>query len=135
LYTAFPNGDLVQVNPAICSLFGYSDSETLLASQPNLSTFFADSKDTDLLLGELSIQQTVLGKEIKGKRKDGSEFWFSISCQLKTVNNSKLHFGSLFDITERRLHQINLQYLNTHDQLTGLFNRRHFLQIMNDRIH
>lgn len=135
LYTAFPNGDLVQVNPAICSLFGYSDSETLLASQPNLSTFFADSKDTDLLLGELSIQQTVLGKEIKGKRKDGSEFWFSISCQLKTVNNSKLHFGSLFDITERRLHQINLQYLNTHDQLTGLFNRRHFLQIMNERIH
>lgn len=134
LYTALPNGDLIQVNPAICSLFGFSGSTSFLNTNPNLSSFFANPKDADLLFGELSIQQTVLGKEIKGKRQDGSEFWFSISCQLKTVNKNKLHFGSLFDITERRLHQINLQYLNTHDQLTGLFNRRHFLQIMNERI-
>jgi diguanylate cyclase (GGDEF)-like protein/PAS domain S-box-containing protein len=133
LYTAFPNGDLIQVNPAICSLFGYSSNENFIASNPNLADFFADSKEADLLLGELSIQLTVLGKEVKGKRKDGSEFWFSVSCQLKTVNGDKLHFGSLFDITERRLHQINLHYLNTHDQLTGLFNRRHFLHVMNQR--
>jgi diguanylate cyclase (GGDEF)-like protein/PAS domain S-box-containing protein len=134
LYTALPNGKLIQVNPAICSLFGYTSSETFLSSNPVLSSFFANSADADLLLGELSIQQTVLGKEVKGKRSDGSEFWFSISCQLKKVNNDNLHFGSLFDITERRLHQINLQYLNTHDQLTGLFNRRHFLHVMNERI-
>jgi diguanylate cyclase (GGDEF)-like protein/PAS domain S-box-containing protein len=134
LYTASPNGNLIQVNPAIYSLFGWSESENLLAKSPSLSRFFAEPKDADLLLGELSIQQTVLGKEVKGKRSDGTEFWFSISCQLKTVNNKKLHFGSLFDITERRLHQQNLHYLNTHDQLTGLFNRRHFLQVMNERI-
>lgn len=134
LYTALPKGKLIQVNPAICSLFGYSNSDSFLASNPNLSDFFANPRDADLLLGELSIQQTVLGKEIKGKRQDGSEFWFSISCQLKNVDDEKLHFGSLFDITERRLHQINLHYLNTHDQLTGLFNRRHFLQVMNERI-
>lgn len=134
LYTASPNGDLIHVNPAICSLFGYKDNDSFISDQPNLSTFFVNPKEADLLLGELSIQQTVLGKEIKGKRSDGSEFWFSISCQLQIVNDEKLHFGSLFDITERRLHQINLQYLNTHDQLTGLFNRRYFLQIMNDQI-
>jgi len=134
LYTALPNGDLIHVNPAICSLFGYRDYQALTKDNANLSLFFAKDSDADLLLGELSIQQTVLGKEIKGKRSDGSEFWFSISCQLKTVNGQKLHFGSLFDITERRLHQINLHYLNTHDQLTGLFNRRYFLQMMNERI-
>ncbi|MDT0595691.1 EAL domain-containing protein [Glaciecola petra] len=134
LYTALPNGQLIHVNPAICSLFGYTDNDSFLSTNPNLSVFFANPKDVDLLLGELSIQQTVLGKEVKGKRTDGGEFWFSISCQIKRVNEKTLHFGSLFDITERRLHQINLQYLNTHDQLTGLFNRRHFLQIMNERI-
>ncbi len=134
LYTALPNGNLVQVNPAICSLFGFDNSTAFLAKNPNLSCFFAKPKDADLLLGELSIQQTVLGKEVKGKRIDGSEFWFSISCQLQKVNGNQLHFGSLFDITERRFHQINLQYLNTHDQLTGLFNRRHFLYLMNERI-
>jgi diguanylate cyclase (GGDEF)-like protein/PAS domain S-box-containing protein len=134
LYTAKPNGELIHVNPAICSLFGYQNSEAFLQRHSHLASFFADTKDADLLLGELSIQQTVLGKEVKGKRSDGVEFWFSISCQLKKVEDNTLHFGSLFDITERRLHQINLQYLNTHDQLTGLYNRRCFLQIMNDRI-
>lgn len=134
LYTAEPNGNLIHVNPAICSLFGYSDSQTFISTHPHLSSFFANTRDADLLLGELSIQQTVLGKEVKGKRSDGSEFWFSISAQLKKVQDNTLQFGSLFDITERRLHQINLQYLNTHDQLTGLYNRRHFLQIMNERI-
>ena len=134
LYTATPNGDFIHVNPAVCSLFGYPDSANFIEKKPNLSHFFTDSRDAELLLGELSIQQTVLGKEVKGIRSDGSEFWFSISCQLKKVNGETLHFGSLFDITERRLHQINLQYLNTHDQLTGLFNRRYFLQLMNERI-
>jgi len=134
LYTAQPNGELIHVNPAICSLFGYADSKSFLDMHPHLSSFFADPKDADLLLGELSIQQTVLGKEVKGKRIDGVEFWFSISSQLKKVQGNTLQFGSLFDITERRLHQINLQYLNTHDQLTGLYNRRYFLQIMNERI-
>lgn len=134
LYTAELNGDLVHVNPAMCSLFGFQNSESFLSRHPQLASIFAQSKDADLLFGELSIQQTVLGKEVKGKRSDGVEFWFSISCQLKKVGDKTLHFGSLFDITERRLHQINLQYLNTHDQLTGLYNRRHFLQIMNERI-
>ncbi|MGB3725740.1 MAG: EAL domain-containing protein [Glaciecola sp.] len=134
LYSAHPNGQLIHVNPAICSLFGYKDNDSFIKTEPFISDFFAQPNEADLLLGELSIQQTVLGKEIKGKRTDGSEFWFSISCQLKSVNDQKLHFGSLFDITERRLHQINLQYLNTHDQLTGLFNRRYFLQLMNERI-
>lgn len=134
LYTALPNGDLIHVNPATCSLFGYADNDSFLASHPNLASIFANPVEADLLFGELSIQQTVLGKEVKGKRKDGSEFWFSISCQLTKVNDEQLHFGSLFDITERRLHQINLQYLNTHDQLTGLFNRRHFIHVMNQRI-
>jgi diguanylate cyclase (GGDEF)-like protein/PAS domain S-box-containing protein len=134
LYTAAPNGDLIHVNPAVCSLFGYNDSDDFIKHNKNLSSFFTDPREAELLLGELSIQQTVLGKEAKGKRGDGGEFWFSISCQLKKVSDNTLHFGSLFDITERRLHQINLQYLNTHDQLTGLFNRRYFLQLMNERI-
>nr|WP_241664507.1 EAL domain-containing protein [Ningiella ruwaisensis] len=134
LYTAEPKGELIHVNPAICALFGYENSDQFLKNVQRLSDLFVNSKDADLLLGELSIQQTVLGKEVKGKRQDETEFWFSISCQLKKVDGKLLQFGSLFDITERRLHQINLQYLNSHDQLTGLYNRRYFLQLMNERI-
>ncbi len=134
LYTALPNGALIHVNPAMCALFGYDNSDSFLSSKSQLSDLFSKSNDADILLGELSIQQTVLGKEVKGRRADGTQFWFSISCQLQKVDNEQLHFGSLFDITERRLHLSNLQYLNCHDQLTGLFNRRYFIELMNERI-
>lgn len=134
LYTAYSNGDLIKVNPAVCALFGYVNSEELLKSRSNLAQLFAHKQEADLMLGELSIQRTVLGREVKGTRRDGTEFWLSISCQLQKVNSTLMHFGSLFDITERRLDQMNLQYINTHDQLTGLFNRRHFLQIVTEKI-
>lgn len=127
LFSATASGELLHVNPAMCALFGYVDQSSLLRDRPKLSNLFAHKQEIELLFGELSIQKTVLGKEVKGIRKDGTEFWLSISCQLHSDAKERVQFGSMFDVTERRLHQINLQYQNTHDQLTGLFNRRYFL--------
>ncbi len=134
LYTATQKGEIIKVNQAMCHLFGCQSEQEFLVQYPKLEDVFKDRKEADLLFGELSIQHTVLGKEVKGKRTEGNEFWMSVSCQLKKIDEEYLHFGSLFDITERRLQHINLQYLNTHDQLTGLFNRRHFLHLLNEKI-
>ena len=134
LYAAKSDGILLRVNPAFTSLFGFQSESTLLNTFHKVQDLFADPSQADLLFGELSSQQTVLGREFKGKRVDGSEFWFSISSQLVKTKAEAQHFGSIFDITERRVSQINLQYLNTHDQLTGLHNRRHFVQLLNEKI-
>ncbi|MEQ3652225.1 MAG: EAL domain-containing protein [Glaciecola sp.] len=134
LYSATDKGVLLQVNPALAFLFGFSSPEECLKSFTNIHDFFADPIEADMLLGELSSHQTVLGKEFRGKRLNGGEFWFSISSQLSKTTSEAKHFGSLFDITERRINQVNMQYLNTHDQLTGLHNRRHFLQLLEERI-
>lgn len=134
LYTAKSDGTLLHVNSALSSLFGFTSEQALLASFTKIHNFFLEPIEADLLLGELSAQQTVLGKEYRGRCIDGREFWFSISSQLAKSQGQALHFGSLFDITERRINQVNLQYLNTHDQLTGLYNRRHFLHLLDERI-
>ena len=126
LYTSKPNGDLVSVNPAMWQLFGYSSEDDMLSTISNTSEFYADKNDRDVLIGELRTHKTVLGREFRGLRKDGSEFWFSLSCQLHTEAEQTFLYGSIFDVTERKQSNISLEYLATHDSLTGVQNRREF---------
>jgi diguanylate cyclase (GGDEF)-like protein/PAS domain S-box-containing protein len=131
LYTSTLDGKLVTVNPAMCILFGYENEAELLLQVTNASQFYADPRDRELLLGELHELGKVIGKEIRGRRKDGSEFWFSISSQIKQENTTKYLFGSIFDVTERKQSSISLEFLATHDSLTGVYNRREFEKRLN----
>ena len=126
LYTSTVEGQLITTNPAMCSLFGFDDEQQMLAEVTNTTDFYANQEDRELLLGQIYDQGTVLGKEIKGLRRDGSEFWFSLSVQIREENGQKFMFGSIFDITERKQSSISLEYLATHDSLTGVYNRREF---------
>lgn len=135
LYTSSIDGQLISVNPAMCSLFGYDNEQEMLENIQNANQFYAMPEDRDLLLGEIHQHGKVLGKEIKGLRKDGSEFWFSISGQIKTENNQRYLFGSIFDITKRKQSDISLEFLATHDSLTGVFNRREFESRLKDALH
>ncbi len=128
------SGEILAVNPAFSALFGYKQDKDWNDETIHLRQFFANSRDVDLLLGELSIQKVVLGKEVRAVTKEGSEFWLSITAKVDIQDDENLVYGSIFDVTERRLHHINLQYLNTHDQLTGLFNRRYFLELLQTKM-
>ena len=88
--------------------------------------FYASTEDRQVLLGEISQNSHVTGKEIKGKRKDGTEFWFSLSCQIRNNDAGKYLYGSIIDITEKKQSDLSLHYLATHDPLTGVYNRREF---------
>jgi diguanylate cyclase (GGDEF)-like protein/PAS domain S-box-containing protein len=126
LYTSTIDGKLISVNPAMCSLFGYRDEQHMLANIQNASQFYANPEDRDLFLGEIHEHGKVIGKEIKGIKNDKSEFWFSISGQIKIENNERYLFGSIFDITKRKQSDISLEFMATHDPLTGVYNRREF---------
>jgi GGDEF domain-containing protein len=75
----------------------------------------------------------VLGKEMKGKRSDGS-FGFSPLPVEKAKRRKPAFCLCLILPKGAPSSSTNLQYLNTHDQLTGLFNRSILLQVMNERI-
>lgn len=126
LYTSTPEGILISVNPAMWQLFGYDSEEDMLSAVQSTDEFYADGSDRDVLIGELRSERTVLGREFRGLRKDGSEFWFSLSCQLHEEGEETFLYGSIFDVTERKQSNISLEYLATHDSLTGVYNRREF---------
>jgi diguanylate cyclase (GGDEF)-like protein/PAS domain S-box-containing protein len=125
-YTSTWQGELISVNPAMCNVFGYENDEQMLTEAASTKAFYANPEDRHILLGEISHQGQVTGKEIRGKRRDGSEFWFSLSCQIRENNNGRFLFGSIIDITEKKQSDLSLQYLATHDSLTGVYNRRQF---------
>ena len=126
LYTSTPDGELLSVNPAMWQLFGYESEDDMLSSVTSTNDFYAEQVDRDVLIGELRAERIVLGREFRGLRKDGSEFWFSLSCQLHQEGDQTFLYGSIFDVTERKQSNISLEYLATHDSLTGVNNRREF---------
>ncbi|GAC15502.1 EAL domain-containing protein [Aliiglaciecola lipolytica] len=134
LYTSTPEGKLVTTNPAMCQLFGYKDETQMLSEVKDTSLLYANPHERDLLLEEIYQAGVALGKEVKGVRRDGSEFWFCISIQLTGNDDEKYFFGSIFDITEKKQSTISLEYLATHDSLTGVYNRRQFEQKLREGI-
>lgn len=126
LFSSTKDGQLISVNPAMCQLFGYQNDQQLLQEVKNATQFYANEDDRDILIGELLKEGSSLNREVKGVRRDGSEFWFSISVQMREEQDTKLLFGSIVDITERKQSDISLRYMATHDSLTGIYNRRHF---------
>ena len=126
LYTTTLDGQLINVNLAMCSLFGYTDEDEMLREVDNVEQFYAAPQDRAVILGEIQKVGKVIGKEIKGVRKDGSEFWFSISGQIKKEYQKQYLFGSITDVTEQKQSNISLKHLATHDSLTGVYNRREF---------
>ena len=126
LYSATLDGDLITTNPAMCKLFGYENEQEMLQMVKKTSQLYASPEDRDVLVGRLLEQETTAGIEIKGRRKDGSVFWGMVSAQVREEEERKLLYGSVIDITERKQSDINMEYMATHDSLTGVYNRREF---------
>lgn len=137
LYTSTLDGELRSINPAMCTVFGYPDEDTMLAQVPNTKGLYADPNDRDLLVGELLEKKAVMGREFQGRRADGSEFWFASSCQLHTEHGQTFLSGSVIDITKRKLSDHSLNFMASHDPLTGAANRQeletHLTEAMADQ--
>ncbi len=68
-------------------------------------------------------------REMTALRKDGSCFPVDLSVAAFSLDNNYYAHGSLRDATERKATEENLQWLATTDGLTGLLNRRRFMEL------
>ncbi len=126
--TGDPDGLFLETNPAIAQIFGFTSQDELINTP--ISELYQNIKDNTWLWAEISIKGFVKNKELQLRKKDGTAFWGICSAKAKFNTDGDVVWidGVIDDITERKSTEEKLLYQAIHDSLSGLFNRRYFME-------
>ncbi len=95
--------------------------------------FHEPPEDFEEIVKEVEKKGAVYNREAR-MRSDGEERWALISAIEVTYEDTACLLSSFNDITERREMEEKLRQLAHHDELTGLHNRRAFLEHLQEEI-
>lgn len=136
IWTMTLDGRLTYVSPAIFQLRGFTPEE---ARQESLEQAVC-ANSRAVILGEFrrllaeakpSAPQSVRYVEVEQPCKDGTTVWVEITGRLMydAAGQPNCLVGVSRDITERKRLKDKLQQQAITDELTGIFNRRHFIEL------
>jgi diguanylate cyclase (GGDEF)-like protein/PAS domain S-box-containing protein len=120
------------VNPQLCTMLGYTEQELLAMTVKDVS-HPGDANVTDDLRDQLRAGTIQSFKtEKRYLRKDGSPVWvgLTIACKRDREGKGLYDISVVEDISSRKGAEERIQYLATHDGLTGLPNRVMFTQLL-----
>lgn len=126
IFRATPEGELLEVNPAGVEMFGYKDSEEFLSC--NGIELYKNPEQREKYLKELEENGMIKNKEIELRKKDDSHFWAAMtSTAIRDSAGKIMYYDTVVeDITERKKSEEKIKELSITDELTKLYNRRHF---------
>ena len=89
------------VNPAMARIFGYDSCEEFVRISPE--QLYYDPRDRQSIFEELRVKDTINDRIVRGRKKDGSPVWLSLSAVLHTDQaGRRVLYGAIQDISERR---------------------------------
>jgi len=96
------SGTFLQGNPAMLKLFGFDSHEAFL--QTPVVDLYQDGADRDAFINELARMGSVVDRELKMKKKDGTPIWISCSAKAVHEENQTIKWidGVLEDVTEKK---------------------------------
>ncbi|MBU0595718.1 PAS domain S-box protein [Candidatus Bipolaricaulota bacterium] len=102
LYRTTPAGNIIDVNPALLRMLGYTDKEALLGE--SATSVYANPESRKLWRAEMEARGTVSSFEAEWKRRDGSLIWVEENSHaVSDPGGLILHYeGSAQDITARK---------------------------------
>ncbi len=130
------NGAVTLWNPAANQLFGYTKEEILgkdLHKVMGLSELsynrYKVNFEKHIILDDYEVT-----KELKAFHKDGHEFEVEISISSLKIKDENYFVGIVRDISERIRAREELEKLCVTDFLTNTYNRRYFIEKLEDEI-
>ena len=120
IVTIDKNGTVHTVNPAVERLFGYSEEE-LIGKNVNMlmPEPYRTEHDGYLRRYHRTKEKRIIGigREVEGKRKDGSVFPIELGVSEICLQDETLFVGTLRDITERKITEHHLTTLEARHDL------------------
>jgi PAS domain S-box-containing protein len=96
---SIPDGRILYTNRGFEALYGYEAGELLGKTTLDL---YADAAQRPVVLDELRRQGALHDREIRSRRKDGSEMWISIFVSRTVFQGEDAYIISSLDLTERK---------------------------------
>lgn len=124
-----PGPIIVYVNPAFTALTGYGADEVIGHSSRLLHGPNTDPQTVAAVRAAMEAQRPIR-VELLNYNRDGEEFWIDTNIvPLRDAHGRVTHFATIGrDLSATRRLQQELQLMASTDPLTGLLNRRRFLE-------
>lgn len=131
------DGHYLNVNPAFVRMFGYETEEQIYKEISNIEQqIHLEPKRYIEFIQQLKVQSEVQNFEYQARCRDGLIIWVNETVRVVKNNQGNLLYyeGIIENITERKNIEKKLRYDASHDQLTGLLNRRAFTKYLTDAL-
>ncbi len=143
IWTIDLHGRFTYVSPSIRHLLRYSPQEILTLGIKDVLTPASYELATQVIAQELALlskPEAALRKnrttEVEQVRKDGTAIWTEVNTRFIKDEHRRISgiLGVTRDISDRRKAEQELLYLAYHDALTGLYNRKAFIELLENEI-
>jgi len=119
------DGAILYLNPQAARKLAVARSY-ILGKSPR--AFYVQPEERDQLVAQLRQQGFLQHREVHLRTAAGELFWANLSATLIQFEEQSAVFFAIIDISERKALEQRLRTLAMTDELTGLYNRRHFTQ-------
>ncbi|AWB08259.1 diguanylate cyclase (plasmid) [Azospirillum humicireducens] len=125
------DGRIIFVNTRFAELIGLS-REQLIGSRAR--DYYLDSHQRLRVLDRLRGGGGVTNMEVQFKRADGSPFWTLFTVNQAVIQGVPVNLAWIYDYTERRSMEEALRDMASRDPLTGIYNRRSFMELARSQL-